>query len=322
MAFPGVTSASIQFGQETVAYGTEAGSYDYALQLISENLNPAFNKFREQSISAPGKAPGARNAILSESRFVGDFTFHPAYNDFTTGLLMTCLGAVTKTGSGTFTHTGTRAEPSGLDSLSLQLCDNNRSQKCFGVLVEGFRFEFTAGQMATLQVFVIGKSPQARGSSATPTLPASRIIVNHSQAGNLGFDGNNYSIRSAVIEYRRNLDLVQDLGSTEIVKPVATGEPTMNWEITVDEGSNTLHDAYRLLTQGDATLTFTGPSPVSLAFTLFNSYIDTFSDPTPAGGVGRRAQNLTFRGLSDATDQGFQVVVVNEETNTVTNGPT
>lgn len=322
MAFPGVTSAAIRFAEEAVAYGTEGASYDYAIQIISENLSAAYNKFREESISYPGKPPGARQVIIGETRYSGEFTFHPAYNDFTTGLIATCLGASSVSGSGTHTHTLTRAEPSGLDSLSLDLCDNNRSHKCLGVLIDGFRFEFTQGQMARLTVYVIGKSPQARsGSPATPTLPTSRLIMNHAQVGNLGFNSSNYSVRTAVIEYRRGLDQVQDLGSAEIVKPVVGGEPTLNWQITLDESSNALHDAYRQLTKADATLTLTGTSPTAIAFTLFNSYIDEMSDPTPNGGVGRREQSLTFRGTSDATDQAFQVIVTNEESSTLTNGP-
>ena len=92
----------------------------------------------------------------------------------------------------------------------------------------------------------------------------------------------------------------------------------MSVELSFDiEAVDTLYTALLANTQGDATITFTGPSSRTMAFTVQNFYLNTVDGGLSDAGI----VTASCAGVaeSDGTDEGLSIVVVNGNNNPVGN---
>ena len=104
------------------------------------------------------------------------------------------------------------------------------------------------------------------------------------------------------------------IGSQYTAEPYIAGPRIVTVTAQVFYDADTLQAGFVAGTQSDFAVTFTSGS-VSMAFTLHNAVITECT--APVNKHGRIMQTVTFRGVSDGTDNGVAVVVINTQSSRV-----
>lgn len=223
-------------------------------------------------------------------------------------------GTPATTGSGPYVHTyecGATLAP-GLTVEVIRGTASN-SEVYEGCMISKATFSCEAGGLMYLDLEFIGQTSAARAAKGTPAYNSSEELVKHHQAGTLAWNSRTLTLRSFRFVVDTKLAERQQLGA------VTTGQPAPSapWSIMLDAeldsdtsyGDGLYQDAHDD-DQGDAVLTFTGPSSQALAFTAFNAKLMSSAD-TDISAVGVVNHTISLIGLTDGTDEGAKLVATN-----------
>ena len=232
--------------------------------------------------------------------------------------LQAALGAAAVTGSGPYVHTYTLAQD--ILSLTLELLRGNqaKSEIFEGSQISQMVLSCSPGQPMQMDLEFICETSQTRATAGSATYTAALLIL-ASHAGQLGFGGANYDIKSMRLTLDNNLERREKLGSLTSQEPNRAGQGSVSLEVELDSVSgvnDTLLAAQLAGTQGDVTLTFTS-SPSLFAITLQNAWIDSAADPINDSGV--ISQSVKFNGESDGTDLGLKIAITNANSSSTAN---
>lgn len=220
------------------------------------------------------------------------------------------LGTLATTGTGPYTHTYTLAEalPTGL-TIELVRGTATNSEVFEGCQVASAVWEVSSGGVMFFDPEIIAETAAARGSAGTPSFGSAESPVLHSQAGQFSFNSANYDLVSARLSLDNALVRRNFLGSALTKVPERGDFQTVEITVTV-EAQDALYTALLADTTSDAAITFTGLVNNSMAITVHNGWISEASDPITEAGITR--QTVTIMGESDGTDEGLEIIVIND----------
>ena len=214
----------------------------------------------------------------------------------------------------------TAAVPGALASLTLEQVLGTQDSEVFeGGILPGFEFRCTAGEVAKLSLpGIICETSQGLASQGTPVQPTSSYIK-HDHAGAFGFNSLSWNVNDIMIKADRKYSDRMQLGSQLTKEPTPSDFMEITARITVEYGQTAgLNAAWLADTQGDATLTFTGPGNNSLVIVMQNAIITDIG--RPVSGPGVITQTVDFVCESDGTDEGLLMTMNNDNTNYSDNG--
>ena len=272
-------------------------------------LAPALKSEQIKTLGGDGVAPIAAGTALQVAVDVsGTVKMPTCYQGNALGLLLElALGSVTTAGTGPYTHTYALAADQLSATVYIERGASGNDDKVTGVKVGKLELSVSPGQVMEASVDFIGMGYTSRtGQSATA--PATPYYVKHNHSGTLSFNSNTYTLASFRLMIDRKLARVDELGTLLSAEPTATDLAEVSLEVELNARDNTLQVAALAGTQGDATITFSD-SPRSLAITLQNAQILSYSDPISS--VGLVKQKVTFTGFGDGTNHALSVVLTN-----------
>ena len=167
--------------------------------------------------------------------------------------------------------------------------------------------ECSAGTEMVMSLGFIAETAAARASAGTPSFAGTENVVLHHQSGQLTFNSVAYDIAGFNLSLTTGIDRRDLLGSKLTKEPLRTGYGEISLYISL-EAADALYTAVNAGTESDATITWTSGAS-SIAFNVQNSYIESASDPISDAGIV--SQDVVFRGLSDGSDHGLSITVVN-----------
>lgn len=285
------------------------------LRLISADIKITDNVQRRPHMGALGYlSANTQELDHLDRRAAGYIEWVASYNDSTQLMIREALGAssVSTSGSGTYTHTGLLKEalPVG---LTLELIRGNGSAQVFeGGLINRLTISGRAGELLRCRAEMVFETGGALTSAGSPTYSSGGAQIIYHQSSNLthGSLNDKYTAFELVIDNKLDTGRLE-FGANTISKPVrgdfqeVTLRITRSWDGTVE------HAAYLAATAGDAAITFTGASPLSFAVTAHNAQI--IDNPLQAiTQPGKQEVTFTLQGLSDGTDEGLAIVMINE----------
>jgi hypothetical protein len=239
----------------------------------------------------------------------GGFSFHADFGCYVfTALLEQAMGAVATSGSGPYTHAFT-LDRDVLNGLTIEQATGLSEAEVFeGCSVDELVIEVEAGGRMRVTPTIIAETSGGPTTIGTPTFITSGPVL-HNQAGTLSFNSVEYTIKRLVLTIRNRLGRRQQLGSHHTKQPTRTGRQEVTVSVTLERVSNALKTAHQARTQSDLAITFTGAGDNSLVITAHNALIWTYRS-SPAG-FGPVEEQLEFRALSDGSDLGLAVTVIN-----------
>ena len=226
------------------------------------------------------------------------------------------LGGCTTTGTGPFTHTCKPTRTLGSASIEVQRGSSSNAEEGYGVKVNRLTAEVAAGGIATITVELLGmQGANTRGSGTSLTVPTLlRAIGPH--AGQLGYNGNNFTLIGAKLVIDNKLARVDECGSIYSTEPERTAPPSYTLEVELYSRNNTLWTEHLAGTKASATLTLSNGTE-SCAITLYNACMLERPTTTLETGDARIKTRAVFTGSWDptGTNYGVRVVTTNSNSN-------
>jgi hypothetical protein len=306
MAIPFVgRNGTIGIGREST-HGTAVSRTNWIRRTVSANGNrkPEFRPSPNLSTSSATGATSRSHYQVVEAPD-GEFEVEATYENIGI-ILRLCLGAVSTSGSGPYTHDYTIDD---LESYTLEMIRGNatNSDVFEGVKSKGMTLRGDAETPMRLRVPWRAEMGASRASAGAPSFGSGNTQILGHHAGTLGFNSATYSfidyeltLDNALIEYRQ-------LGSLLRPEP-AEGIKSVRFKVTLVYTTDALQTALLANTQGDLTLAFTSGSQ-SLTITIQNAFITMAEEPMGDTGIIR--QTVEFIGEGDGTDHGLKITVVN-----------
>jgi hypothetical protein len=307
-------NSAIGFGEEST-WGTAVSRTAWRPLNSASLLRTATFVPRPDLKSDSGSAM-RRGHYQSAEEMTGSFEIAATYDNI--GMILKhALGTVASSGSGPYTYTYTlaAAPPTGL-TIETVRGTSGKSEVFEGCKINTLTMSVSAGECMMVSCDVIGQTGAARGTAGTPSYSGNENLIHHNHAGQLSFNSVNYDLSSFSLTVNNSLARRQLLGSVETSEPLRTDFMSVEFSFDI-EAVDTLYTALLAGTQGDATITFTGPSSRSMAFTIHNFYLTSASDAV--SGAGIVTASCAGSAESDGTDEGLQIVVVNQNNDPVGN---
>ena len=301
MAYQG-RSGAIGIAVETT-YGTAVSRTNWR-PVISSGLQRSPSVVPRTDLHAGG--PTRRSKFTEREEAGGDVSLLATYDNIGM-LLKAALGAVSTSGSGPYTHVYTLADT--LPSLTIENIRGTatNSEVFEGVKVSSMGLECSAGTEMVMSLGFIAETAAARASAGTPSYSATENVALHHQAGQLTFNSVAYDIASFNLTLSTGIDRRDLLGSKLTKEPLRTGYAEISLSVTL-EAADALYTAVLAETESDTTITWTKGAS-SIAFEVQNAYIESASDPISDAGIV--TQDVTLKGLSDGTNHGLKITVIN-----------
>lgn len=257
--------------------------------------------------------PNALAMYVENELVTGSFVTEAQYHELAF-LLEWAMGASATTGAGpTYTHTQTLASemPFGL-SLDLVRGTGGTSDKFEGCMCSGFSLSMSAGGGPMTATYnVIGQTNTSRTSVSTPTFSSvDAPVLYHQVDGDFTFNSVGYKLIDWTLNVDNALGPRIRYGSLNTLEPKRTGLMSVTSTVTL-EVEDALVQAHIAGTQSDYTLNLAGSSPYDMAITGHNCIVVDVSDPVNSQGI--LTQTVTLRHLSDGTDHGLAIAIVNNE---------
>lgn len=302
----------VGFGEETV-WGT-AVARTLWFRLVSENLRRSVTKVSRGVLAEAGASGNIRSHYRSQDKVAGDIVLLAGYEG--QGVLWKHALWGTPTTSapvgGIYTHTfklGT-APPTG--GLTVEVI---RGTATTAALYEGMRitkmsWEVEAGGLVRITLSVLGQT-STLPAAGTATITTNELDVIHSQVGVVVWNAQNYAARMVRVEIDNKLVERQLLGDLTMKEPKQGDFRDVRVSMDAELENDNLQVGYTADTEANLTCAITGVSSRTMALTLHKAYIDDNS--APLSQVGVIAENTVFRGQSDGTDEGFQIVIANTQ---------
>ena len=301
MAYQG-RSGAIGFAEEST-WGTAVSRSNWR-PVISSALQRVPSVVPRTDLHAGG--PTRRSKFIEREEAGGDVSVLATYDNIGM-LLKAAMGSVSTSGSGPYTHVYTLAQT--LPSLTIENIRGTatNSEVFEGCKVTSMGLECSAGTEMVMSLGFIAETAAARASAGTPSFAGTENVVLHHQSGQLTFNSVAYDIAGFNLSLTTGIDRRDLLGSKLTKEPLRTGYAEISLSISL-EAADALYTAVNAGTESDATITWTSGAS-SIAFNVQNSYIESASDPISDAGIV--SQDVVFRGLSDGSDHGLSITVVN-----------
>lgn len=256
----------------------------------------------------------ARTLYQTRNVAGGPIAIECGYSDSTVLLFREWIGAVATAGAGPYTHTMTPTVPASLPvGLTIEQAFGRRSttndaEVYEGCLVAGGTFRCAPGEVAELELDIIAETSGGRTTASTATYSSNDYPILHGHAGVLAWHSLSDRVLSLEISVSNSLARRYLLGSNDTAKPYPSSMMEIIVRATREYDENTVYADYLAQTTGnDLTISFSD-SPRSLAFTVHNAVCIDFADTVQAGVT---TQQITWRALSDGTDEGIAAVFTN-----------
>ncbi len=309
-------NSAIGFGEEST-WGTAVSRTAWR-PLASSSLLRSATFVPRPDLKSDTTSAMRRGHYQASEEMGGSFEIAATYDNI--GMLLKhSMGSVASSGSGPYTYTYTlaAAPPTGL-TIETVRGTSTKSEVFEGCKISSLNMSVNAGECMMISCDIVGETASARGTAGTPSYSGNENLVEHHHAGQLSFNSVSYDLTSFTLTVNNAVDRRQLLGSTLTKEPLRSD--FMSVELSFDlEAVDTLYTALLAGTQGDATITFTHPtvSNRSMAFTIHNFYINTCTDSISDAGIV--SASVSGVAESDGTDEGLQIVVVNDNNDPVGN---
>ena len=282
------------------------------LRPISSDIARVRSK-QPRAVLTQGSAGVAMNrALYVESDIVGgSFTVEAEYHSLPL-LLEWAMGGSATAGVGPYSHVQKLAAalPFGL-SIDQVRGHGGTSDKFEGCMATQFSLSVSAGGgPMTFSASVLGQTGTERGSVSTPSFSTVDAPVLYHQAGTLTFNSVAYTLIDMTVSVDNAIGPRIQLGSLNTLEPRRTGYMSVTTTVTI-EVKDALRTAYLSDTASDYSIAFTGAGDYAMTIEGHNCIITSCSDPIASAGILR--QTITFTSLSDGTDDGLEITVVNNE---------
>jgi hypothetical protein len=251
-----------------------------------------------------------RRRLYDESDMVGGgFVVEAEYHSLAL-LLEWAMGGSTTSGAGPYAHAQVLASeiPFGM-SLDVVRGEGGTSDKVEGCMPLSWSLSVSAASAPMrFACSVLGQTGAIRTSISTPSFSTLDLPVLYHQAGDFTWNSVGYKL----IDYTLNVDNALGprirLGSLNTLQPKRVGHMSVTSTITL-EVEDALVTAHLAGTQSDYSLDFDGPSTYALNIDGHNCIVTSISDPVQSAGI--LTQTVTLTHLSDGTDDGLAIEVVN-----------
>lgn len=267
-----------------------------------------------------GTGRALADSYQSIERVSGDVVNTAGYEGSMLGfLLKAALGSSADSGAGPYTHTITLSDaaPPSFSAELVRGMENGAAditEEFYGLMCQSFELDAQPGKAVQIRTSWVGKTGGARAAAGTIPALDTLFPILHRHAGQLGFNGNNYTIASFKLKVDNKLvtDL-QELGSLYVTEPPVGGFAEIMVEAEVVLRSQQLYTDHMAQTPADLTLTFTD-STRSLAITAHNCKITAYDDGiSDAGPIKAK---VTWRAYSAASESGVSCVLINSKATT------
>jgi len=311
-AFVGVEKESV--------YGTDPSGTRVHQRINSSTLQRTQERERKTNLSVP--ASGFLGEVFDGFENTGGTIVMPLHYDGNGLMMIAALGfesgvtPVTSGASDPYTHTykPNFAIPSftmdfqrgqgltnGLETFTGLMCATATiSCEAGGELIGSFEF--------------IGKTGSTRTTNITPTFSLGDSVLHH-EFGNLAISGSltpsNLTIRSFELTIDNKLERRNNLGSKLTAEPSISDVREVTCSISADMEDNDIYSDFLSGVQGSVVIEATSLADSNHRFkvTLNNAVVEGYSDNITA--FGRVERTFTFRGLSDASTNGIEIVIIN-----------
>lgn len=305
MAIPFVgRNSAVGIGREST-YGTAVSRTNWRPAItFSGNRKLEFRpRPNLRTSSATGATPRSHYQVVEAPE--GEFELEATYENIGI-ILRLCLGAVSTSGSGPYTHDYTIDD---LEAFTLEQVRGNatNSDVFEGCKAKGLTLRGDTESPMRLRVPWRAETGASRASAGSPSYGSGDSPILGHHAGTLGFNSATYTL----VDYEITLDnaLIERRNLGSLLRPEpAEGIKSVRLKVTLEYSTDALQTALLANTQGDLTLAFTSGSQ-SLTITLQNAYIGMCEEPVGDAGIIRQA--VEFVGEGDGTDHGLKITVVN-----------
>lgn len=300
------------FGQE-VTWGTAVARTNW-LPFNSCSVARKRTKQNMPHLGYLGQASTVpREYFVDEDRVEGSFEWVAGFDDSTLFLLKNLFGTVATGAGPPYTHTFTLASPQP-EGLSFEYIPGtspgfNNSQQFVGCLLSRGTITVRPGSPVLIACDLMGKSSGGLEAAGVPTYNTTRETIRQNLAGNIVYNGTTVVCKQMVIRVDRGLEPLRELGSLNPSRPVEN-RIALSIELLCAWQASTFNSALFADTQGDLTVTFTGTSNRSAAFTAHNALVMDSSEPVSSGG--QIEQRVTLQPFADSGgDQGLALAITN-----------
>lgn len=304
----------VSVGEDSSTWGT-AGTPDRCFYTFSTDISTMMNvEFREALNE--GLTGSVVSSFVNNGIDVGGtFEVEPAYEGFGLILYHALWGTTATSGTNPYTHTYTlAATPPALGLTVEQVNGNNTAEKFAGCRVSTLELTVSARGRMRARVTVIGKSGGGRTSATSTSVTTNHTPIQGYHAGSIGWNSLTWRTVDLALKVDNRFERQPLLGTQYTGEPFIAGPRVVTVTATVIYDADTAYSGFTAGTQSDFTVTFTSGS-ASMAWTLHNAVITECS--APVNKHGRIMQTLTLRGVSDGTDNGIAVVVINTQSSRV-----
>ena len=298
-------SACIGFAAEST-WGTAVSRTNWR-PVISSNLLRVPSVIPRTDLHAGG--PTRRSKFIEREVAGGSVSVLATYDNI--GLLLkTAMGASSTSGTNPYTHVYTL--DNDLPSLTIENIrgTSTNSEVFEGAKIQSLGLSCSAGTEMTMDLDFLAETGSARASAGTPSFAATEDVIRHHHAGQFTFNSVSYDLSSFSLSMTTGIDRRDLLGSKLTKEPLRTGYAEITLNVTLEQ-QDALYVALLAGTESDTSITFTS-GVKSFQVEVENAYIETASDPISDAGI--IMQDVTIRGLSDGTNHGLKLTMINGNT--------
>lgn len=302
MAAPSSIAAQFGFKAETT-HGTPV-TVDTFVPLVSESLGQEIDRLESEGIIAGRRVIDSDQWKAGNKTVSGDVAFE-VYEQSIGTLLKHCLGSVSTSGSGPYTHVLTPGSLTGL-GLTVQVGVPDvggtvRAKTYAGCKVESWELAVEAGQIATMGVSLFGSVAETTATalaSASYAAQATRPFT-AIEASVYSIGGASTNIKSFKLSGSNGLDTDRRfLGSALPAEPLEAERRTYDGELGLEFSSLTDYHRFVNGTEADIAVTLSNGTE-SLAVVAHAR----FDGATPTvGGQGLVMLDMPFVLVGDGSD--------------------
>lgn len=304
----------VSLGSDDTSWGT-AGTPDRGFYTFSTDVTTIMNKEFREALNE-GLTGSVVSSVVDNGIDVGGtFEVEPAYEGFGLILYHATWGTTSTTGTNPYTHTYTlAAAPPALGLTVEQVNGNSTAEKFAGCRISTLEMMVSARGRMRARVAVIGKSGGGRTSATSTSITTNHAPILGWHAGSATWNSLTWRLVDFAMKLDNRFERQPIIGTQYTAEPYIAGPRIVTATLTVIYDADTAYSGYTGGTQSDFAVTFTSGAN-SVAVTLHNAVITEFG--APVNKHGRIMQTITLRGMSDGTDNGLAIVVVNTQSSRV-----
>jgi hypothetical protein len=306
--------SSLGAGEEST-YGT-AVSATVWVPILSCSFQQSLERRIRDHLRVGAASYNARSRYKSRRKWAGGVELECTYDNM--GIFLKhALGTVSTTGSNPYTHVYKRAAsfPTG---LTFTLNRGSGVKEVFeGGKINGGSISGEAGGYLKLALDCFGETATRSDTAASETFGTDAELIECHQGATLSWNSLTLNLMNFRASWRNGLVERPFVGSLYTQEPKRGERESITFEAEIEVNDQALTD-YLDGDGADLSLAFTSSSK-SFTIAGHNAELESVSDPIP-NNVGVVRQRLRWVCLSDGTDEGLAVTVVNAESSGIANG--